>query len=554
MHLRTTQTPRGARRHMPAGIVAVCLWATVAVPAATRAEASAPEAPLPPVQGGISRGFENPPNPFGAGHRGVDIPLTPGTPVVAPLDGTVVFAGPVAGDRFVTLRHGGGVEALETTYSFLSRVDVRVGQAVRAGDVVGASGAGHPGEGRPGLHFALRRGGRYVDPAPLLGSPPGDVSALVSLGPLPDEPVRPGRPAGVSTRPIRPQAAPGGPGRSSLRALGRGFAHQAACNRAATHTGVRSEAELRAGAPLPPAPNGNVVIAVAGLGSSTSRGAGGTVVPHAAMYRFDLRRLGFPPGRVFHFSYAGSDEQASEAPGSPYRFHVPYSVEATYGPIPAAAARLGDLAERVYAAGGGRHIDIVAHSQGGVVAQYYLAKIREPGGPAVDHLVTIASPHLGADLAGLPARLGSSPTGRAALQALDAFAAAAGAPPPGSPAARDLAAGSVVMEALGQEPLAGVRATTIAAAFDAVVPPQRTRLAGATHYTVDMPARWSSVWAHSGVVQAWRTKAIVYGALSDRPLPCTTLRDALADHVSGRLLALLEGRLLDVVAGAVQGR
>jgi hypothetical protein len=269
------------------------------------------------------------------------------------------------------------------------------------------------------------------------------------------------------------------------------------------------------------------------------------------MYRFDLRRLGYPPGRVFHFSYAGAGEQAAEA-GGPYRFHVPYGREATYGPVPEAAARLAALVERVHAAEG-RDVDIVAHSQGGVVAQYYLTHLRRPGGPVVEHLVTIASPHLGADLAGLPGRLGRGPAGRMALLGLDALAGAAGAPPPGSPAARDLAAGSEVMRSLAGGAPAAVATTTIAAAFDVVVPPQRTRMPGAAHYTVDLPTRWSALWAHSGVVAARQTKAVAYGALAGRPAPCTALRDALADHVPGRLFAVVEDRLLDAVAGAARG-
>jgi hypothetical protein len=291
------------------------------------------------------------------------------------------------------------------------------------------------------------------------------------------------------------------------------------------------------------------VIAVAGLGSSTSRAAGGRITADAAMYRFDLGRLGYPPERIFHFSYAGAGEQPAES-GGPYRFHVPYGPEATYGPIHAAAERLGRLVEQVGAAEG-RNVDIVAHSHGGVVAHYYLSHLRRSGGPVVEHLVTIASPHLGADLAGLPARLGGGRAGRVALRGLDALAAATGAPPPGSPAARDLAAGSEVMRSLAGAAPSGVATTTIAAAWDAVVPPQRTRLPGAAHYTVDLPG--PALWAHSTVVAARQTRAVVYGALAGRPEPCTALRDVLADDGPGRLLALLQVRLLDAVAGAVLG-
>jgi len=46
-----------------------------------------------PVQGPVIRDFEPPPNPYASGHRGIDIAVPYGTLIVAPLDGTVAFAG-----------------------------------------------------------------------------------------------------------------------------------------------------------------------------------------------------------------------------------------------------------------------------------------------------------------------------------------------------------------------------------------------------------------------------------------------------------------------------
>jgi murein DD-endopeptidase MepM/ murein hydrolase activator NlpD len=196
-----------------------------------------------PAAAAVVRGFEAPAGPFSPGHRGVDLALEPGTPVAALLDGTVTFAGPVAGALHVTVAHP-GTPPLAVTWSFLSRIDVEPGQAVRAGDVLGATGPGHPGQGRPGVHLGLRLEGAYVDPAPLLGLAPGDVSGLVALGPLP---VAPGSVAHPPGR-LRPHAvrlhgaAPGPPARPSprlgaaqamLERLGRAVVRQAACSRAA---------------------------------------------------------------------------------------------------------------------------------------------------------------------------------------------------------------------------------------------------------------------------------------------------------------------------------
>ena len=76
-------------------------------------------------------GFRPPATPFGAGNRGLEYGTDPGTPVAAVGDGRVTFAGSVAGTLHVTVLHADGVR---TTYSFLRRVDVVVGQAVRQGD------------------------------------------------------------------------------------------------------------------------------------------------------------------------------------------------------------------------------------------------------------------------------------------------------------------------------------------------------------------------------------------------------------------------------------
>jgi murein DD-endopeptidase MepM/ murein hydrolase activator NlpD len=132
-----------------------------------------------PVTGPVIRGFDPPDTPFGAGHRGIDIAVAAGTPILAPEAGTVSFAGRVGGELFVTIVHGGG---LSSTYSWISAASVRKGDVVSRGQTIGATGTGHPGAGVPHLHFGVKLDGEYVDPLELLA--PLGVQDLIRLVPI----------------------------------------------------------------------------------------------------------------------------------------------------------------------------------------------------------------------------------------------------------------------------------------------------------------------------------------------------------------------------------
>jgi len=132
-----------------------------------------------PVQGPIIRFFEQPATPYSIGHRGIDIAAPFGTPIRAPADGTITFAGWVAGSMFMTIDHGDGVK---TTYSWLSGFAVSKGAAVHRGEVVAYTGHGHPEVPTPHLHFGVRVNGVYVDP--LLYLEGLDLVSLIRLAPL----------------------------------------------------------------------------------------------------------------------------------------------------------------------------------------------------------------------------------------------------------------------------------------------------------------------------------------------------------------------------------
>jgi murein DD-endopeptidase MepM/ murein hydrolase activator NlpD len=94
-------------------------------------------------------------------HAGVDYGAPTGTPVRTVGDGEVVFAGRQGGyGNVVQVRHTG---QRETFYAHLSRIDVRVGQKLDQGAVVGAVGATGWATG-PHLHFEFRVNGAQVDP------------------------------------------------------------------------------------------------------------------------------------------------------------------------------------------------------------------------------------------------------------------------------------------------------------------------------------------------------------------------------------------------------
>jgi len=98
---------------------------------------------------------------FRRAHQGVDYGAPEGTPVWSVGDGTVSQAGWNGGcGKSVTVRHRSG---LETVYCHLSRVAVAAGARVSQKQVIGQVGQTGVATG-PHLHYAVKRGGSYVNP------------------------------------------------------------------------------------------------------------------------------------------------------------------------------------------------------------------------------------------------------------------------------------------------------------------------------------------------------------------------------------------------------
>ncbi len=123
--------------------------------------------PLNPVPV-VVRAFEPPPDPWGAGHRGVDLAGRPGQPVLAVAAGTVAFAGQVADVDVVVVRHGD----LRSTYQPVV-ASVRPGDPVASGMTLGTlSSRGSHCLPEACLHLGAKHGRDYVDPLGLLADQP----------------------------------------------------------------------------------------------------------------------------------------------------------------------------------------------------------------------------------------------------------------------------------------------------------------------------------------------------------------------------------------------
>jgi hypothetical protein len=473
--------------------------------------------------------FRPPEHPFGSGNRGLEYGVESGAEVRASQDGEVVFAGAVAGSLHVTLLHPDGIR---TSYSFLQRIDVALGQQVRRGDPVGRAGER--------LHFGARRGDEYFDPATLF-----DADGPVEVELLPFE-VPPGDAADEERAALAQLWASQGGGGFGLPSLGdlAGVALDGV--RLAHHYATELDPIRRGGAvawrlgrrlafpeacssgdpPTRPAAGERVAVLVGGLGSSSRS---------ASIDDLRADELGYDPDEVVRFSYTGgripgTGEALESIPAGPY------GSSDTQGDLRASGQRLAQLVQATLEAAPEATVDLYGHSMGGVVARLALEELARRG-IALDRIglvATFGSPHGGADLATAVAAVRTGPLGDLGLHLAEGVLASG--LDPNAEAVSQLAETSVVVDSLAAGPPPGIDLLSIAASGDLVVTVPNTHVAGARNVVVDLVGRD----AHGAMVGSEAATDEVALALAGSPPACQSPGQIVRRELVGEGISYLE--------------
>lgn len=117
-----------------------------------------------PAKGYVSSGYRRRIDPFTgrwAMHHGIDVATNQGAPIIAPADGVVTYIGRKVGfGKLLGIDHGYGYT---TRYGHNSRIDVKVGQKVKRGQVIAYVGNTGRSTG-PHLHYEIRKDGMTINP------------------------------------------------------------------------------------------------------------------------------------------------------------------------------------------------------------------------------------------------------------------------------------------------------------------------------------------------------------------------------------------------------
>ncbi len=524
-------------------VIVVVVIATVAVGTApVAAEESRPGHYVSPVDAPVVDGFRPPASPYGAGNRGLAYDLAPGSTVRAAGGGVVRHAGPVAGRLVVTVDHPDGVR---TTYTGLSAVDVTVGTVVDAGDVIG--------RGSGPFHVGARVAGAYLDPSSLwVGGPlrvwlipshregesvadawddetGGDRGVFGMLTAL----------AGAGFEILRD-----GGGRLFVRFYDAGGLVVDVFVAELTDLWVRANAigyfiaewsppailvrlvfgyvdhvlEQRdctaASVPAPGIEGRRILVTVGGLDSDDDRPLLGDAPA----------QMGYDPDDVVAFAYGGG-----RVAGTGAALDLP---DGAYDPVDTgqdledSGRELAALLASVRAQAPGVPIDVVAHSQGGIVTRLAL----EETAVRPETVVTLGTPHRGADVGTAIRVVGTTTIGDVAGQVTSHLRP--DSVPFDAPAVRQLSETSRLMWRMRSgRPPDGVRFRSVAARGDYVVSSTKTRMHGAEHVTV-------SAGTHSTLPELPTVHREIALAVAGMGVSCRSLADHMVDRLTGELISL----------------
>lgn len=522
--------PRNATRRVLCWASALAVSLAVLAAACPAAEATPPPIDYqPPVTGPLIDRFRPPTTPYGPGNRGVDYATVVGGEIHASAAGEVVFAGRVGLQLHVVVLHADG---LRSSYSFLATIAVRRGDRVTAGQVVGTSGTR--------LHFGFRAGDTYLDPLSLLGR------ARPRVWLVPDD----------ERRPLAERRE-----RSLLIAGLAGLGHAAQATATATATGVEwaagrageaAQLALRANpglvwvdelqplattlgewwterdsctppsTPTPSLAQRHIAVLVGGLGSASG---------HASILDINTAALGYAAPDVVQFSYRGGTTR-----------------DTSYGPadtqidLVESGHRLRALLDRLKMENPRVAVDVLAHSQGGLVTRLAIGQ-SAPSNVAT--VVTLATPHTGADLANIGRWLDATFAGRGALTL--AGEVNPGGIDPESTSVGQLSSTSPTLTALNAQPVpVGPRWVAIGGRLDLIVPSSRARLNGAENTVESMPLGFD----HSSLPGSAPAQREVALAVTGSPLACRGLVDRVVDLAATRAIQAAENIGGLVLAGA----
>ena len=438
-------------------------------------------------------------------------------------------------------------DGIRTSYSFLAGVSVRRGDDVAQGDPVGSAGSF--------VHFGARAGDEYLDPTVLFGGGPPQVHLVPAdqreslqeweerrgvLDQLRDA----GRAVASAVTPVTRVATRFGwdatrhalditagqwrrideAVRAWAHIANQPFAHAPRVDRRMERV-LEDQVDCTPSTVAPPPQPGaeRIAVLVAGLGSS---GGGGAILD------VDTAALGYEDGRVAQFSYAGG-----QAPGDrtiPGIATTDYDRRDTHTDLAAAGERLRALLADIARLHPGVPVDLIAHSQGGIVVRAALsgADLWAPDLPVVANVVTLGTPHHGAVLATTGALTGVVPNANALFDAAERLGA------PTGESTIQLSSSSHLIEDLGARGLpAGTNVTSIAASGDLVVDTQMSAIDHATNAVVHL----EGVTAHDRLPGDRATARELALALAGRGPTCRNGAALGADLVLGDTINAANG-------------